>query len=174
MDLEHLHKFVTDVKDFPKKGIVFRDISPLLADPSALESAITYLVQPWLSKSIDIVAGAESRGFIFGAVVAQTLNAGFVPIRKPGKLPKEVYTQSYQLEYGLDELQIHQDVIKKNQRVLLVDDLLATGGTLRACTCLINKIGAEIAGCAVLIELIRLGGRDFLKPYKVTSVLEYS
>ena len=174
MEINKLRSFVKDVPDFPKKGILFRDITPLLSDQKALSAAIERLVAPWLGEQVDLVAGAESRGFIFGAAVAQRLNAGFIPIRKPGKLPSDVYSEKYGLEYGTDQLELHQGVIKEGQRVLLIDDLLATGGTLEACCKLVIKSGGVVLGCGVLIELIELDGRRRLNSHNVISVLEYS
>ena len=173
MEKNELQTYVRDVPDFPKEGILFRDITPLLSDQNALSAAIDRLVEPWLNDQIDVVAGAESRGFIFGAAVAERLSAGFIPIRKPGKLPCEVYSEKYDLEYGVDHLEVHQGIIEKGQRVLLIDDLLATGGTLEACCKLVIKCGGVVAGCGVLIELMNLNGRQRLKPYKVIGVLEY-
>lgn len=168
-----LKKFVRDIPDYPKPGILFRDITPMLADPDALSAAADALVEPFLSQKIDIVAAAEARGFIFAAPLAMRLGAGFVPIRKPGKLPFEMHSFAYELEYGTDELQIHVDGVKPGQRVLIVDDLLATGGTMEACCRLLEKCDAEIVGCTFLIHLADLGGEARLNPYDVHSVLTY-
>jgi len=165
--------FIRDVPDFPKKGILFRDITPLLSHPAALSLAVEYLTQPFRDKHIDIVVGAESRGFIFGTAVARNLSAGFVPIRKPGKLPCEKHTITYDLEYGTDSLEIHADAIKPGQRVLMVDDLLATGGTMQACCELVGKLGGEIISVAVLIELVELNGRQRLDRWPLYAVLCY-
>src|SRR5687767_11543263 len=151
---------IRDVADFPKPGMVFKDITPLLASPAGLSLAVEFLTQPFRDKHIDIVVGAESRGFIFGTAVARNLSAGFVPIRKPGKLPSEKLSLTYQLEYGTDTVEIHADAIHPGQRVLLLDDLLATGGTMKACCDLVSKLGGTIVGVAVLIELLGLGGRE--------------
>jgi adenine phosphoribosyltransferase len=165
---------IRDVADFPKPGIVFKDFTPLLADPSALALAVELMANPFRGKRIDLVVGAESRGFIFGTAIAQALSAGFVPIRKPGKLPRSVHGVDYALEYGKDRLEIHSDALSAGQRVLLVDDLLATGGTMKACCELVSKSGATLAGISVLIELEFLRGRDGLTGYgSAHSVLKY-
>jgi adenine phosphoribosyltransferase len=168
-----LKKLIRDIPDFPKPGIVFRDITPLLANPSGLALAIELLANPFRGKNIDLVVGAESRGFIFGTAVACCLSAGFVVVRKPGKLPHKRVSMSYDLEYGKDTLEMHADAIVTGQRVLIVDDLLATGGTMQACTELVKKLGGDIVGIAVLIELVGLAGRDKLSPHKVHSVVKY-
>ncbi len=168
-----LCRFIRDIPDFPKTGVLFRDITPLLADAAALSLAVEYLTQPFRDQHIDVVVGAESRGFIFGTAVARNLSAGFVPIRKPGKLPSDKFAMSYQLEYGTDSLEIHADAIQPGQRVLMVDDLLATGGTMRACCDLVEKLGGQIVSVAVLIELIALEGRKLLEKWPVHAVLRY-
>jgi len=168
-----LRRLIRDIPDFPKKGILFRDITPLLADPSGLALSIELLANPFRGKKIDLVVGAESRGFIFGTAVACCLSAGFVIVRKPGKLPHTRISQSYDLEYGTDTLEMHSDAIVKGQRVLVVDDLLATGGTMKACCQMVKQLGGELAGIAVLIELAGLRGRDKLVPTQVHSVLRY-
>ena len=168
-----LKSFVRDVPDYPKPGILFRDITPLLGDSGALEAATEAMVALFGEHQIDVIAAAEARGFIFAAPLAIRLGAGFVPIRKPGKLPHELHTFTYDLEYGSDELQIHVDGVQPGQRVLLVDDLLATGGTMEACCRLLEKTGAEIVGCAFLIHLVDLAGEQRLKPYPCRSVLSY-
>lgn len=170
---ERLHRLIRDIPDFPKPGIMFKDITPLLADPSGLALAVEFMANPFRTQKIDIVVGAESRGFIFGTAIAQSLSCGFVPVRKPGKLPSERKSITYSLEYGTDTLEIHQDAIKPDQRVLMVDDLLATGGTMRACCNLVEGLGATIIGIAVLIELEFLNGRKKLKPHEVSAVLRY-
>jgi adenine phosphoribosyltransferase len=164
---------IRDISDFPKPGIVFKDITPLLGCPAALSLAVEFLTQPFRNKHIDIVVGAESRGFIFGTAVARNLSAGFVPIRKPGKLPSQKLSLTYELEYGKDTLEIHADAIRPDQRVLLLDDLLATGGTMKACCDLVEKLGGNIVGVAVLIELIQLEGRSKLLNWPVHCVLSY-
>lgn len=168
-----LQSYVRDIPDYPKPGILFRDITPLLADPEAIKAAAAALAEPFVDKGIDIVAAAEARGFIFAAPLAIQLGAGFVPIRKPGKLPFDLHSFAYELEYGTDELQIHVDGVKPGQRVLIVDDLLATGGTMEACLRLLEKCDAEIVGCTFLIHLAQLGGEARLSPYPVHSVLRY-
>ena len=171
---EKLRRLIRDIPDFPKPGILFRDITPLLADPSGLALSIELLANPFRGKNIDLVVGAESRGFIFGTAVACCLSAGFALVRKPGKLPHKRISMSYDLEYGKDTLEMHADAIIKDQRVLIVDDLLATGGTMKACMDLVTQLGGHIAGIAVLIELTGLGGREKLQPNQIHSVIQYS
>ena len=168
-----LYKLIRDVPDYPKQGIVFKDITPLLGDPSGLALAVEYLAQPFRGTGITKVVGAESRGFIFGTALAQSLSAGFVPIRKPGKLPCDVVSESYELEYGKDTLEIHKDAFSPGEQILLVDDLLATGGTIGACCSLVEGLGGKICGIAFLIELAFLNGRSKLNDYKVHSLLKY-
>jgi len=169
-----LRKLIRDIKDYPKPGIMFKDITPLLLDPAGLALAVEQMANPFRGKGVQLVAGAESRGFIFGTAIAQALSAGFIPIRKPKKLPHEVEAVEYELEYGKDRLEIHKDAIRKGQRVLMVDDLLATGGTMKACCNLVDRLGAEIVGVTVLIELNFLNGRKVLAPYdNVHAVLRY-
>ncbi len=170
---QRLKRLIRDIPDFPKPGILFRDITPLLADASGLALSVELLANPFRGKRIDLVVGAESRGFIFGTAVACCLSAGFIIVRKPGKLPHQRISQSYELEYGTDSLEMHSDAIVKGQRVLVVDDLLATGGTMKACCQMVQKLGGELAGIAVLIELASLKGRDRLAPTPVHSVLRY-
>lgn len=164
---------IRDIPDFPKKGILFRDITPLLADPAALALSIELMANRYRGQRVDVVVGAESRGFIFGTAVACALSAGFVPVRKKGKLPCTTVQCSYELEYGTDALHMHSDAILKGQRVVLIDDLLATGGTLKACAKMVEQLGGEIIGLTVLIELSGLGGRAKLAPYPVHSVIQY-
>jgi adenine phosphoribosyltransferase len=171
--IARLKKLIRDIPDFPKKGILFRDITPLLADPSGLALAIELLANPFRGKNIDLVVGAESRGFIFGTAVACCLSAGFVLVRKPGKLPHNKVSMSYELEYGSDSLEMHADSIVAGQRVLVVDDVLATGGTMRASCDLVRKLGGAIVSVAVLIELEGLKGRSKVEPVTVHSVLRY-
>jgi adenine phosphoribosyltransferase len=168
-----LCKLIREIQDFPKPGVLFRDITPLLADPAGLSLAVEFLTQPFRDQHIDVVVGAESRGFIFGTAVARNLSAGFVPIRKPGKLPAAKRSLTYDLEYGTDTLEIHADAVRPGQRVLLVDDLLATGGTMRACCDLVEQLGGNIVGVAVLIELAGLRGRDKLTRWPLHCVLSY-
>src|SRR3989441_3975360 len=162
--VERLKKLIRDIPDFPKPGVLFRDITPLLADPSGLALSIELLANPFRGKNIDLVVGAESRGFIFGTAVACCLSAGFVLVRKPGKLPHKRVAMSYDLEYGTDTLERHADQIVAGQRVLIVDDVLATGGTMKACVDLVKQAGGELVGLAVLIELTALGGRKRVMP----------
>lgn len=171
--LLQLRQLIRAIPDFPKPGILFRDITPLLANPAGLALSIEMLANPFRGKKIDLVVGAESRGFIFGTAVACCLSAGFVIVRKPGKLPHTRISQSYELEYGSDSLEMHADAIVKGQRVLVVDDLLATGGTMTACCEMVKQLGGELAGIAVLIELSGLRGRDKLMPTPVHSVIQY-
>ncbi len=172
-DATELRTLIRAVPDFPKPGVLFRDITPLLADPSGLAMAVELMAQPFRGKHIDLVVGAESRGFIFGTAVAKVLSVGFVPVRKPGKLPCQTWRHEYELEYGRDALEMHRDAIQPGQKVLIVDDLLATGGTLAACCALVRKTGAEIEAVAVLIELLSLGGRARLGDCPVFSVIAY-
>src|SRR3989440_5812711 len=171
--IDHLKSLIRDIPDFPNPGILFRDITPLLADPSGLALAIELLANPLRGKTIDLVVGAESRGFIFGTAVACCLSAGFGLVRKPGKLPHQKVSKTYDLEYGKDTLEMHADAIVKGQRVLIVDDVLATGGTMKACCELVEHLGGQIIGVAVLTELLALGGRGKVAPHKVHAVLKY-
>lgn len=170
---EKLKRLIRDIPDFPKPGIVFRDITPLLLDASGLALAVELLANPYRGKRVDLVVGAESRGFIFGTAVACCLSAGFGIVRKPGKLPHKRITMSYDLEYGKDSLEMHADAIANGQRVLIVDDLLATGGTMKACCDLVRYLGGELVGVAALIELSGLKGREKLGGVPVHSVLRY-
>src|SRR3954468_12523699 len=170
---ESLKKLIRDIPDFPKKGVLFRDITPLLADPSGLALSIELLANPYRGKNVDLVVGAESRGFIFGTAVACCLSAGFSLVRKPGKLPWKKISMSYGLEYGTDTLEMHTDAIIAGQRVLIVDDVLATGGTMKACCDLVKQLGGELVGVAVLIELEALKGRWKLQDVPVHTVLKY-
>lgn len=156
----HLKSLIADVPDFPEPGIMYRDITPLLADAKGLALCIELLANPFRGEKIDLVVGAESRGFIFGTAVAQCLSAGFGLVRKPGKLPRTTRSKDYDLEYGSNTLEMHEDSITKGQRVLICDDVLATGGTLGACIELVESLGGEVAGIAVLIELQALQGRE--------------
>jgi adenine phosphoribosyltransferase len=165
---------IRDVPDFPQPGIVFKDFTPLLADAAALALAVELMANPFRNVDVDLVVGAESRGFIFGIAVAQAICAGFVPIRKPGKLPRSVHGVDYSLEYATDRLEIHSDALTRGTRVLLVDDLLATGGTMHACCQLVHRAGASIEGISVLIELAFLDGRERLAEFGgVHSVITY-
>ena len=164
---------IRNVPDFPKPGIQFKDITPVLSNPAAFDASIEALAAPYKNSNIDLVVGIEARGFIFGTPVARLLGVGFVPIRKPGKLPWKTHSTSYELEYGSDALEIHADAVAKGQRVLVVDDLLATGGTARAACDLLEEMGADIVEITVLIELESLEGRDKLAPFKTRSVLTF-
>jgi len=168
-----LNDYIRAIPDFPKPGILFRDITPLLADPTAFGTAIKRLADHFREEKIDVVAAAEARGFIFAAPLCLELNVGFVPVRKPGKLPFDTHAFHYELEYGTDSLELHTDGVASGQRVLLVDDLLATGGTIEACCKLVEKAGAEVAGCAFLIELAALNGRARIEPHPVVSLIRY-
>ena len=169
----HLEKYIRSIPDWPSKGILFRDITPLLAEPKAFAAAINALCADFTESGIDYVAAVEARGFVFGAAVAEKLRAGFVPIRKKGKLPFKTESVTYDLEYGTDTLEVHSDAIKRGAQVLMVDDLLATGGTMAAACKLIERIGGRIAGITFLIELTELAGRDKLGGYKIKTVISY-
>ncbi|GJQ49050.1 MAG: adenine phosphoribosyltransferase [Candidatus Kuenenia stuttgartiensis] len=171
--MEYLKKLIRDVPDFPKVGVLFKDITPLLQDAKGLKDSIACIASYVENKKIDIVVGAEARGFILATTVAFSIGTGFVPIRKPGKLPYEKASMTYNLEYGTDTLEIHKDGIKKGQQVLMVDDLLATGGTMNACCKLVESLGGNIVGCAFLIELGFLNGRDILSKYDLFSLIKY-
>lgn len=165
---------IRDVVDFPKKGIVFRDITTALKDSETLKVMIDYLCEQFKGEKIDYIAGIESRGFIFGMPMAYHLNAGFVPIRKPNKLPAETYSEEYALEYGTDKIEVHKDAFPQGANVLIVDDLLATGGTAEAAAKLVKKTGANLVGMAFLIELCDLNGKEKLKDAgKIVSMLKY-
>ena len=168
----HLNSLIRDVPDFPKPGIMFKDITPLLGDHAALVESITLLAKPYIGKGITKVVGIESRGFILAPSVAMAIGAGFVPVRKPGKLPWTSIKESYGLEYGKDTIEIHEDSVGPDDLVLIVDDVLATGGTASAAVSLVSKLGAKIYGCAFLIDLAFLGGAAKLS-CPVTSVLRY-
>lgn len=169
----NLSEHIRSIPDWPKKGILFRDITPLLGNPEAFIQAIDSLIEPYKDKQIDCVAAIEARGFIFGSAAAAKLGAGFVPIRKKGKLPYKTETVTYDLEYGTDTLEIHTDAIKKNSKVLMIDDLLATGGTMAAACRLVEKTGGLVEGISFLIELTDLNGREKIKKYNVSAVLKY-
>jgi len=168
-----LRTYIRNIPDWPKKGILFRDITPLLADPQAFAAAVKALSAGFSKTNIDYVAAVEARGFIFGSAVAEKLEAGFVPIRKKGKLPAATESITYDLEYGTDTLEVHRDAIRSGAKVLMVDDLLATGGTMAAACKLIEKIGGCVEGATFLVELKNLGGRAKMAGYKVTSVISY-
>jgi adenine phosphoribosyltransferase len=169
-----LRTYVRDIPDFPRPGIVFKDITPLLLDPVALDAAVAGLEAYAEPLGVQLVVAAEARGFILGAALARQLGAGFVPARKPGKLPHETVSEEYALEYGIDALEVHADALAGGARVLVHDDLLATGGTARALCDLASKLGAEVVGCAFLVELSFLGGRERLAPHDVFALIDYS
>lgn len=168
-----LRDWIRDIPDFPKPGILFKDITPLLGDPTAFRATIDRLAERFHAARIDTIAAAEARGFIFGAPLALKLETGFVPIRKPGKLPYATVALEYQLEYGTDRLEVHTDALTPGHRVLLLDDVLATGGTMRACCDLVKQTGAEVVACAFVLELGFLGGRARLEPFDVFSLITY-
>ncbi len=168
-----LKESIRSIPDFPTAGIVFRDITTLLQNPAALQEAVDRLAEAFADDKVDLVVAPEARGFIFGGVVAYRLNAGFVPVRKPGKLPAETLERTYELEYGTDTLTLHRDAIESGDRVLVLDDLLATGGTIRACCDLVEELGGEVVGLGFLIELSFLKGRDLLGGYRVVSLIDY-
>lgn len=169
----NLADHVRSIPDFPKPGILFRDITPLLAHPTAFREAVQRLAEHYRGARIDVVAAAEARGFIFAAPLALELGVGFVPVRKPGKLPFDTHAFHYELEYGTDSLEVHTDGFSRDSRVLLVDDLLATGGTMQACCKLVEQCGASVAGCAFVIELLGLRGAARIAPYPTFSLLQY-
>jgi adenine phosphoribosyltransferase len=164
---------IRDVPDFPRKGVVFRDITPLLQDAAAFKHTIDLLTEKYRDKGIDVIVAAEARGFILGAPLAYNLGVGFVPVRKPAKLPAECISAEYALEYGVDSLHMHKDAILPGQKVLVIDDLLATGGTVKAKIELVEKLGAEVIGVAFLIELTFLNGRKKIEGYEITSLIQY-
>lgn len=168
-----LKKYIADVPDFPGKGIIFRDISPLMADGDAYRYATNQITQYAKDKGVEMIVGPEARGFIVGCPVAYELGIGFAPVRKKGKLPRETIEVSYGLEYGSDILQVHKDAIKPGQKVLVCDDLLATGGTIAATIELIEKLGGVVVGTAFFIELTDLNGRDKIKGYDIFNLMEY-
>ena len=171
--MDTLKTRIRHVPDFPKAGILFYDITTLLQDPAGFKLAIDSVTAPFTDAGIDIVVGIESRGFIFGSAVADRLSAGFAPVRKPGKLPSTTMRASYDLEYGSDALEIHDDAVKAGQRVLIVDDLLATGGTAKAASELVQRLGGDVHALAFLIELVGLNGRDKLAGHRLHTVLKY-
>ena len=168
-----LKRIIRDVPDFPKAGILFKDITPLLADADALRASIEQLAQPYRDEAVDLVVGIESRGFIFGTALARELGVGFVPIRKPGKLPADAISAEYELEYGTDKIEIHTDAIAGGQKVALVDDLLATGGTMAAACQLVSELKGEIVGISFVIELGFLNGREKLGNWPIHTLVHY-
>jgi len=171
--MEELKRHIREVPDWPKPGILFYDITTLLKDPLALRMTVDRFVWLFTKQKVDKVVGMESRGFMFGPIVAYDLNAGFVPVRKPGKLPAETVEQSYELEYGTDRLQVHRDSIQPGEKVLIVDDLVATGGTARATAQLIERLGGEVVGMGFIIELTFLEPRKRLTEYRLESLIQY-
>ncbi len=168
-----LDKFIRDIPDFPKKGIIFKDITPLIGDPPAFKTVINLLAKKYQGKKIDKILCVESRGFIFASALAYKLGIGIVPVRKPGKLPYKTTKETYSLEYGTDTLEMHLDAFKKGSRILIIDDLLATGGTVKACTSLVKKLGGKVAGIGFVIELGFLHGRDKLKGFDIYSIIKF-
>lgn len=171
--MDEIRALVRAIPDFPELGIVFRDITPLLRDPAALSRTVRLLAEPYRERGVELVAGIESRGFLFGAPLAVALGAGFVPIRKLGKLPARTIHRSYTLEYGSNHLEVHADAVEPGQRVLLVDDVLATGGTARASAEMVRELGGELLAAAFVIELEALRGRDLLEGVETRSLLTY-
>ncbi|UCF63006.1 MAG: adenine phosphoribosyltransferase [bacterium] len=171
--MKSLESFIRNVPDFPVKGIQFKDITTLLKNGELLAQAVDQMYDPFRELEIDKIVGIEARGFIFGSALAYKLNLGFIPIRKPGKLPAEVETEEYNLEYGQDSIEMHRDAIEEGEKILIVDDLLATGGTAAAAARLIDKLGGEVVGFSFLIELTELKARSLLKNYKVYSLMQF-
>ena len=168
-----LASFIRPIPDFPKPGILFRDITPLLADPAAFAAAIERLAEPWRGGRLDAIAAVEARGFLFAGPLALELGVGVIPVRKPGKLPADTVSHEYELEYGRDRLEMHRGVLSPGARVLVLDDVLATGGTALACMKLVEAAGGTVVGAAFLVEIEPLGGRGRLSPHRVESVLRY-
>lgn len=171
--MKELRDLIRDVPDFPEPGIIFKDITPLLESPKGLALAVDTIASQYAERSVEVVAGVESRGFIFGAAIACRMGVGFIPIRKPKKLPRETVSATYELEYGTDTVEMHRDAVESGTRVLLVDDLLATGGTIEACCRLVEGAGGEIVACAFVIELDFLKGRDRLGSREIFSLVHY-
>lgn len=171
--MDRLRRCIRDIADFPRPGILFKDITPLVGDPAALRLAVHQLVHPYLGEDISMVAGMEARGFIFGTLAAWEMGVGFVPLRKPGKLPYDVQSVEYELEYGTAALEVHSDAVGRGDRVLLIDDVLATGGTAAASCQLIERLGAEVVALAFVIELDALGGRARLDGRRVHALLHF-
>ena len=171
--LDDVKALIRDIPDFPKKGIVFKDITPLLANGPGFKKVTAAFVTKLANKPVDKIVGIESRGFIFGAALAHALGIGFVPVRKPGKLPYQTVRESYALEYGTDSIEVHRDAIKPGERVVIVDDLLATGGTLGACISLMRKLGGNVTASLVVVELAFLNGRARLGDHELISLLQY-
>lgn len=168
-----LKKYIANIEDFPKKGIIFRDVTPIMQHKEAFQHVTDLIAEYAKSKNANYIVGPEARGFMFGCPVATKLNLGFIPVRKPGKLPREVVTEDYALEYGTNTLAMHSDALKKGDKVVIVDDLLATGGTALATAHLCEKLGAEVVGIAFIIDLIDLKGREILKDYDIFTIMEF-
>jgi len=171
--MDRLKAKIRDIPDFPKPGIMFKDITPLVKDPASLRFAVLELIKPFREQNITAVAGMEARGFIFGSIAAWELGIGFIPLRKPGKLPYDIQSVSYSLEYGEATLEAHIDAIKPGDRILLIDDLLATGGTAKASCQLVEKLGGEVVACAFVVELTMLGGKEKIVDYPLHSLIKY-
>jgi len=171
--MQRLHNKIRTIENFPEPGIQYRDITPMVRDPAALRLAVHQLIHPFIGEKITAIVGMEARGFIFGSLAAWDLGIGFVPLRKPGKLPHDVHSISYDLEYGSAGLEVHVDALTADDRVLVIDDVLATGGTAAASCHLVEKLGAEIAACAFVVELDALAGREKLSGYRIHSLLHY-
>lgn len=169
----NLKNYIASIENYPQEGVIFRDITPLMSDGEAFKYAVSKMTEYAKQLNVDVIVGPESRGFIFGCPVAIELGIGFVPVRKPNKLPRETISYEYDLEYGSNELHMHADAIKPGQRVLVIDDLLATGGTIEATVKLVEKLGGEVAGCAFLIELEDLNGRDLIKNQDILTLIKY-
>jgi len=168
-----LKQYIRDIKDFPKKGVMYRDITPLLLDPELMQHTLAMLVKSFAGQKVDKVVGVEARGFLFGVLLAKELNVGFIPMRKPGKLPYKTISAEYNLEYGSDRIQVHSDAIMPGERILMHDDILATGGTASAACSLIEKLGGEVLACSFLLELTEMNGRVKLKGYEVNALACY-
>jgi adenine phosphoribosyltransferase len=171
--MERLKAHIRNIPDFPKPGIQFKDITPLVKNPAILRLAVHQLIHPFLGEEITAIVGMEARGFIFGSLAAWEMGISFIPLRKPGKLPYDIQSISYDLEYGSASLEVHTDALDRNDRVLLVDDLIATGGTAVASCQLIEKLGAEVTACAFVVELDELNGRELLSQYRIHSLIHY-
>jgi adenine phosphoribosyltransferase len=169
----NLKKYIRDIPDFPKKGIIFKDITPLLQEPEPFKYAINTIIDKFKDKNIEKIVSIEARGYIFGGSLAYNLNCGFIPVRKPGKLPFQTIAMDYTLEYGTNTIEIHKDALKPGEKVLIFDDLLATGGTVQATCQLVEQLGAEVIACVFLIDLTFLKGAEKLKNYEVFSLIEY-
>ena len=173
-DVSHLLELIRDVPDFPEEGIIFKDITPMLQNAEAFRAAVDMAAEPLMGEGIDVVLGAEARGFVIGAPLAYKIGAGFALVRKPGKLPWEKTRATYELEYGTDALEIHKDAVSPGMKVLIADDVLATGGTAAACVSLVESLGGQVHGLTFFIELAFLNGRERLAPHPVSSLIRYN